>query len=50
MTPEDNQTIYNLNPLYANGISGQGQTIVLVEDTDTYNGTGDWDTYRAALA
>ncbi len=46
MTPQDNQTIYNLNPLYAAGYSGQGQTIVLVEDTDTYNGTGDWTTYR----
>ncbi len=49
MTPQDNQTIYNLNPLYNAGISGQGQTIVLVEDTDTYNGTGDWNTYRSTF-
>ncbi len=54
MTPQDNQTIYNLNPLYSAGISGQGQTIVLVEDTDTYTPTGgtyasDWNTYRSTF-
>ena len=54
MTPVDNQTIYNLNPLYNAGFSGQGQTIYLVEDTDTYgasgtNGTGDWNTYRSTF-
>ncbi len=54
MTPQDNQTIYNLNPLYAAGISGQGQTIYLVEDTDTYgtagsNGKSDWNTYRSTF-
>ena len=61
VTPQDTQTIYNLNPLYSSptvftglpasedgttGISGQGQTIVLVEDTDTYSGAGDWNVYR----
>jgi hypothetical protein len=46
ITPQDNQTIYNLFPLYNAGYSGQGQTIVLVEDTDTYNGAGDWNLYR----
>jgi len=49
LTPQDNQTIYNLNPLYTNGISGQGQTIALVEDTDTYGGAGDWNTYRSTF-
>ena len=54
MTPQDNQTIYNLNPLYAAGYSGQGQTIALVEDTDTYgtagsNGASDWNTYRSTF-
>ena len=49
MTPQDTETIYNLNPLYNAGISGQGQTIVLVEDSDTYNGTGDWNTYRSTF-
>ncbi len=46
ITPQDTATIYNLNPLYSAGYSGQGQTIAVVEDTDTYNGTGDWTTYR----
>ncbi|MGB0050159.1 MAG: Ig-like domain repeat protein, partial [Terriglobales bacterium] len=50
ITPQDTETIYDLNPLYAAGISGQGQTIALVEDTDTYTPTGgtfasDWNTY-----
>jgi len=45
VTPADNQTIYNLNPLYAAGISGKGQTIVLLEDTDLYT-VADWNTYR----
>jgi hypothetical protein len=49
ITPQDSQTIYNLNPLFAAGISGQGQTIVLVEDTDTYSGSGDWNTYRSTF-
>jgi hypothetical protein len=46
ITPQDTQTIYNLFPLYNAGYSGQGQTIVLVEDTDTYSGAGDWNLYR----
>jgi hypothetical protein len=53
ITPQDNQAIYNLNPLYTAGISGQGQTIYLVEDTDTYGtdsgGTSDWQTYRTTF-
>src|ERR1700685_2799431 len=49
ITPQDNQTIYGLNPLYSAGISGQGQTIVLVEDTDTYGGAADWNSYRTAF-
>jgi hypothetical protein len=54
ITPQDTETIYNLNPLYAAGISGQGQTIVLVEDSDTYgtagsNGASDWQTYRSTF-
>ena len=54
MTAQDNQTIYDLKPLYASGISGQGQTIYLVEDTDTYGtagsgGKSDWNTYRSTF-
>jgi subtilase family serine protease len=45
MAPGDLETIYNINPLYARGVSGQGQTIVVVEDTNLYT-TDDWYTFR----
>jgi subtilase family serine protease len=41
VAPGDLATIYNLNPLFSAGISGQGQTIVVIEDTDVYT-TDDW--------
>jgi subtilase family serine protease len=37
--------IYNFNPLFKAGITGKGQTIVLIEDTNQYS-TGDWTTFR----
>ena len=45
VAPADLATIYNLNPLFSAGYSGQGQTIVVVEDTDVYS-TNDWATFR----
>ncbi|HXZ39212.1 MAG TPA: protease pro-enzyme activation domain-containing protein, partial [Terriglobales bacterium] len=48
VVPADLATIYNLNPLFAAGYSGQGQTIVVVEDTDVYS-TNDWATFRQTL-
>jgi subtilase family serine protease len=45
LVPADFQTIYNLVPLYKLGINGGGQTITVVEDTDTYS--TDVATYRA---
>ena len=45
LVPEDFQTIYNLTPLYAAGITGTGQTVAVVEDTNSF-GT-DWATYRS---
>jgi subtilase family serine protease len=44
----DLATIYNLNPLFKAGISGQGQTIVLIEDTDVYS-TADWTRFRSTF-
>ncbi len=41
----DLQTIYNLTPLYAQGISGQGQTIGILQDSDMFANT-DWGTFR----
>lgn len=48
VVPADLATIYNLNPLFSKGVSGQGQTIVVIEDTDVFN-TGDWNTFRSAF-
>src|SRR5271165_5919844 len=53
LVPADLWTIYNFNPLFSAGITGQGQTITVVEHSDpyTYNPvTGDdpdWDTFRS---
>src|ERR1019366_5515072 len=41
VVPADLATIYNFNPLFSKGISGQGQTIVVIEDTNVFN-TADW--------
>jgi hypothetical protein len=45
LVPPDLATIYNFNPLFAAGTSGQGQTIVVIEDTNVQN-AGDWNTFR----
>jgi len=49
VTPQDNAVIYNLNPLWTAGYSGQNQTIAVIEDTDVYNYPGDWNTYRSTF-
>ena len=46
MTPSDLATIYNLNPLFNAGITGTGQKIVVIEDTDVFS-TADWNAFRA---
>ncbi|HLN48410.1 MAG TPA: protease pro-enzyme activation domain-containing protein, partial [Steroidobacteraceae bacterium] len=48
VVPADLATIYDFNPLFAAGYSGQGQTIVVLEDTDLYS-TSDWTTFRSVL-
>ena len=45
VVPADLATIYNLNPLFKAGYSGQGQTIVVIEDTNVFK-TTDWNTFR----
>lgn len=44
----DLATIYDFNPLFTKGISGQGQTIVVIEDSNVFN-TTDWDDYRSTF-
>ena len=48
VTPADLATIYNLSPLFSAGISGQGQTIVVIEDTDVFS-LNDWSTFRSTF-
>ena len=48
VVPGDLATIYNLNPLFSAGTSGQGQTIVVIEDTNVYS-TADWSTFRSVF-
>ena len=48
VVPADLATIYNLNPLFSAGYSGQGQTIVVIEDTNVFS-TSDWNTFRSTL-
>jgi subtilase family serine protease len=48
VAPADLATIYNLNPLFTASISGQGQTVVVVEDTDVFT-TADWTTFRSTF-
>jgi hypothetical protein len=48
VVPADLATIYNLNPVFAAGLTGQGQTIVLIEDTDVFS-AADWSTFRSTF-
>jgi subtilase family serine protease len=48
VAPGDLATIYDLNPLFAAGYSGQGQTIAVIESSDLYS-TADWNTFRDTL-
>jgi subtilase family serine protease len=48
LVPADLATIYDFNPLFAKGITGKGQTIAVIEDTNLYK-TSDWTTFRSVL-
>jgi hypothetical protein len=48
VTPPDLATIYNFNPVFTSGNSGQNQTIYLIEDTDLYT-NNDWTTFRSTF-
>src|SRR6266849_8863164 len=48
VVPADLATIDNLNPVFSAGNSGQGETIVLIEDTDVFS-AADWSTFRQTL-
>lgn len=48
VAPADLATIYNFNPTFAAGVSGQGQTVVVVEDSDMFS-TGNLATFRSTF-
>jgi hypothetical protein len=48
VTPPDLATIYNFKPLFNAGMTGQGQMIYLLEDTDLY-ANSDWTTFRSGF-
>lgn len=48
VTPSDLATIYNFNPTFTAGVTGQGQTIYLIEDTNLFT-NNDWTTFRSVL-
>jgi uncharacterized membrane protein len=48
VVPGDLAKIYNLKPLFTDNISGQGQTIVVLEDTDVF-ATADWTSFRSVF-
>jgi subtilase family serine protease len=48
VVPGDLAKIYNLTPLFTAGTSGQGQTIVVIEDTNLFS-TADWTMFRSAF-
>jgi subtilase family serine protease len=45
LSAADVATIYGFKPIFASGITGKGQTIVLIEDTDQFS-LNDWLTFR----
>ncbi len=48
VVPADLATIYNLTPLFTAGITGKGETIVVIEDTDVWS-TADWNKFRSVF-
>ena len=48
MVPADFATIYDLNPLFAKGITGTGQTVVVIEDSNLFS-SRDWTTFRTTF-
>ncbi len=48
VVPGDLAKIYDFTPVFSSGNTGQGQTIVAVEDTDLYSAS-DWSTFRSTF-
>jgi len=48
VVPADTWTIYDFLPLFNKGITGAGQTIAVIEDSNLYS-TRDWTTFRSSF-
>jgi subtilase family serine protease len=48
VVPDDLHTIYNFGPVYSKGVTGKGETVVVIEDTNVYS-TADWVTFRSTF-
>lgn len=48
VTPADLATIYNFNGAFNANYTGQGQTVVVIEDTNVYS-MSDWTTFRSTF-
>jgi subtilase family serine protease len=48
VVPGDLARIYNFGPVFSGGISGKGQTIAVVEDSNMYS-TADWTKFRSTF-
>lgn len=48
VVPADLATIYDFNPLFTAGITGAGQTIAVIEDSNLYRNS-DWTNFRTAF-
>jgi subtilase family serine protease len=48
VTPGDIARIYNFTPLFDAGLTGKGQTVTVVEDTDLYS-NDDWSIFRSVF-
>lgn len=48
LVPDDLAAIYNFTPLFSAGITGTGQTIAVVEDTNLYS-SNDWTNFRKSF-
>ncbi|HLY57126.1 MAG TPA: S53 family peptidase [Stellaceae bacterium] len=48
VVPGDLATIYNFTPQFKAGISGQGQTVIVIEDTNVFS-TADWTKFRSTF-
>lgn len=48
VVPDDLHTIYDFEPVYNKGVTGKGEKIIVIEDTNVYS-VADWNTFRSTF-